>query len=119
MVIASGSKTTSEYWSATPPTPMRSSAWSRPSPGAVEYGVEHAVIAGEDRLLVAHNDGAENYEPAVAPLDATSPEQWQRLSPTTLPCGPEDVDAFATHLVVSQQRPDPAAGRRADRRRPR
>ena len=36
------------------------------------------MIAGEDRLLVLHNDGAENFELAVAPLDATSPSSGSR-----------------------------------------
>ena len=49
----------------------------------VEYSLEHAVISGEDCLLVLHNDGAENYTLADAPVDATSPEQWEPLSPTT------------------------------------
>ncbi len=34
-----------------------------------------------------HNDGAENFELAVAPVDATSHEQWQPLLPHDPPSG--------------------------------
>ena len=47
----------------------------------MEYSLEHAVIEGEDCLLILHNDGAENYTLAQAPVDATSPEQWEPLLP--------------------------------------
>ena len=36
-----------------------------------DTSVEHAVIGGTDVLLVLHNDGAENFELARAPIDAT------------------------------------------------
>ena len=69
----------------------------------VEYGVEHAVIAGEDVLLVLHNDGAENFMLAQAPVDATTHEQWQPVLEHDPAVRLEDVDAFAGHLVVSQR----------------
>jgi oligopeptidase B len=61
------------------------------------------VLSGEDCLLVLHNDGAENYTLAVAPVDATSSEQWRPLLPYDPDVRLEDVDAFATHLVLSQR----------------
>ena len=103
IVVASGSKTTSEYQvrdAADPDGEFRVVAARRQG---VEYAVDHAVIAGEDRLLVLHNDGAENYELSTAPLDATSHEQWEPLLPHDPAVRLEDVNAFATHLVVSQR----------------
>jgi oligopeptidase B len=61
------------------------------------------VIKGEDCLLVLHNDGAENHALAVAPVEATSPDQWRPLLPHDPAVRLEDVEAFATHLVVSQR----------------
>jgi oligopeptidase B len=69
----------------------------------VEYGLEHAVIGGEDCFLVLHNEAAENYAVARTPVDATSAEQWEPLIPHDPAVRLEDVDAFATHLVVSQR----------------
>jgi oligopeptidase B len=103
LVIGSGSKTTTEYRvldAADPTGEFRVVAPRRPG---VEYGVEHAVVGGDDVLLVLHNDGAENYALATAPLDATSPEQWRPLLPHDPAVRLEDVDAFASHLVVSQR----------------
>jgi oligopeptidase B len=66
----------------------------------VEYHVEHDT-AGE-RFVILHNDGAEDFGLAWAPVD--SPADWRPLiehSPGTRLVG---VDAFADHLVVSLRR---------------
>jgi oligopeptidase B len=65
--------------------------------------VEHAVLGGRDVLLVLHNDRAENFELAIAPVDATSHEQWKPMIRHDPAVRLEDVDAFADHLVVSQR----------------
>jgi oligopeptidase B len=103
IVIGSGSKTTTEYRVLDASDPTGEFRVVAPRRQGVEYGVEHAVIAGEDRLLVLHNEDAENYTLAVAPVDATSHEQWEPLLPHDPAVRLEDVDAFATHLVVSQR----------------
>ena len=103
IVIGSGSKTTTEYRVLDASDPTGEFRVVAPRRQGVEYGVEHAVIAGEDRLLVLHNEDAENYTLAVAPVDATSHEQWEPLLPHDPTVRLEDVDAFATHLVVSQR----------------
>ncbi len=103
IVVASGSKTTTEYLLLDADDPTGKPRVVAPRRPGVEYSVEHAVIGGEDVLLVLHNDGAENFELAVAPVDATSHEQWQPLLPHDPAVRLEDVDAFATHLVVSQR----------------
>jgi oligopeptidase B len=103
IVVASGSKTTSEYKVREAAEPDGEFRVVAPRRQGVEYAVEHAVIAGEDRLLVLHNDGAENYELATAPVDATSHEQWEPFVAHDPAVRLEDVNAFATHLVVSQR----------------
>jgi len=103
LVRASGSRTTSEYAVLDADDPTGEFRVVAPRRDGVEYSVEHAVIAGQDRLLVLHNDGALNYELAWAPVDATSHEQWRPLLPHDPAVRLEDVDAFAGHLVLSQR----------------
>jgi oligopeptidase B len=103
LVLASGSKTTTEYAVLEADDPTGEFRTVAPRRQGVEYGVEHAVIGGEDCLLVLHNEGAENYALAKAPVDATSPEQWEPLLPHDPGVRLEDVEAFATHLVLSQR----------------
>jgi oligopeptidase B len=103
VMIGAASKTSTEYRvrdAADPIGDFRIVAPRRPD---VEYGLEHAVIRGEDRLLVLHNENAVNYTIATAPIDATSPDQWEPLLPHDPDVRLEDIDAFATHLVVSQR----------------
>ena len=103
LVRASGSKTTTEYAILDADDPLGEFRVVAPRRQGVEYSVEHAVLKGEDCLLVLHNDGAENYTLAVATVDGTSPDQWRPLLPYDPAVRLEDVDAFATHLVVSQR----------------
>ena len=103
LVIGSGSKTTTEYRILDAADPTGEFRVVTPRRQGVEYGVEHAVIGGEDRLLVLHNEDAENYALAKAPLDATGHEQWEPLIPHDPAVRLEDVDAFAGHLVVTQR----------------
>ncbi len=62
-------------------------------------GVEYSVEPDGDRLLILHNEGAEDFELATAPVDR--PAEWTPLIPHTPGVRLEGVDAFATHLVVS------------------
>jgi oligopeptidase B len=103
LVIGSGSKTTTEYQVLDAADPTGEFRVVAPRRQGVEYGVEHAVIGGNDVLLVLHNDDAENYALATAPMDATSADQWRPLLPHDPAVRLEDVDAFASHLLVSQR----------------
>jgi oligopeptidase B len=100
---ASGSRTTSEYAVLDADDPTGEFRVVAPRRDGVEYSLEHAVIAGEDRLLVLHNEGAQNYALASAPVDATDPSQWEPLLPYDPAVRLEDVDAFADHLVIGQR----------------
>jgi oligopeptidase B len=105
LLIEMGSKITSETWllDATHPTGEFRVVWPRRE--GVEYEVEHAVIAGSDRLLVVHNDGAENFELVDVPADdPTSTTDRQVVVPHSASVRLESVDAFAGHLVVEYRR---------------
>ncbi|MGZ4469496.1 MAG: S9 family peptidase [Nocardioidaceae bacterium] len=103
LMIVSGSKLTTECQVLAADDPTGEFRVVAPRREGVEYGLEHAVIAGEDCFLVLHNENAENYALARTPVDATSHEQWQPVIAHDPAVRLEDVDAFATHLVVSQR----------------
>ena len=104
LVIGVGSKTTSEYRVLDASDPTGEFHVVAPRRQGVEYGLEHAVIAGEDCFLVLHNDGAQNFTLARTPVDATSHEQWVPLLDYDPSVRFEDVEAFAGHLVVQERR---------------
>jgi oligopeptidase B len=97
--IASGSSVTSEvfYGDATDPDAEFTSILPRRD--FVEYSVEHAVVGGEDRFLILHNDGAENFTLVEAPV--SDPTAFRTLIGHRADVRLDAVDAFATHLVVS------------------
>jgi len=103
LMIASGSKTTTEYRVLEADDPTGEFRVPAPRRQGVEYSLEHAVIGGQDCFLVLHNDHAENFALARTPVDATSHEQWQPVLPHDPRTRLEDVDAFAGHLVISQR----------------
>lgn len=103
LVIAAGSKTTSEY---------RYLDFDAPDAGwqvfaerrtGVEYSLEHAVLGGRDVFLVLHNHTGPDFELGTAPLEPTAAEDWAPLIPHDPATRLEDVDAFAGHLVVHQR----------------
>ncbi|PZE24973.1 S9 family peptidase [Curtobacterium sp. MCBD17_028] len=101
IVIELGSKITSEVHllDAADPTGEFHVVWPRRE--GVEYDVEHAVVGGSDRLLVLHNDGAENFELVDVPADDPTSTSDRRV---VIAHDPErrieSVDAFAHHLAV-------------------
>lgn len=100
-----GSKITSEshLLDASDPTGEFTLVWPRRE--GVEYSVEHAVIAGEDRLLILHNDGALNFTLIDAPAsDPTDAAKHRVMIPASADVRIEDVEAFATHLTVEYRR---------------
>ena len=103
IVIELGSKITSEVrmLEADDPTGEFSVVWPRVE--GVEYDVEHAVVNGEDRLLITHNDRAENFE--LVDVAADDPQGDRTIViPHSADVRLEGVDAFETHVVVSFRR---------------
>jgi Protease II len=103
LVIEVGSKITSEAHliDADDPTGEPRVVWPRRE--GVEYDVEHAVVAGEDRLLILHNDGAPNFELVEVSTDAPEGER-SVIVPHDDAVRLESVDAFATRLVLEYRR---------------
>lgn len=102
MVVAS-SKTTTEYRVLDTRDPDADwQLWCAREAG-VEYHLDHAVIAGQDRFLVLHNGTGPDFELGTAPCTPTPRAQWQALIPHQEGIRLEDVDAFAGHLVVHQR----------------
>ncbi|MBX7432066.1 S9 family peptidase [Mycobacterium sp. Y57] len=102
VVIAAGSAVTSEllYGDATDPRAQFATIWPRRE--SVEYSVDHAVVAGEDRFLILHNDGAENFTLVEAPV--SDPAACRTLIEHRHDVRLDSVDAFADQLVVSYRR---------------
>ncbi|WP_426244282.1 S9 family peptidase [Nocardioides sp. LHG3406-4] len=103
MMLATSSKTTSEWHVldlADPEGEFRLFAARR---DGVEYGLEAAVIGGQDRFLVLHNASGPDFELAVTPAEPTEADGWVPLIAHDPAVRLEDVDAFATHLVVHQR----------------
>ncbi len=96
--IAAGSAVTSEirYGDAADPETEFTTVWPRRP--FVEYSVEHAVVGGEDRFLILHNDGAENFTLVEAPV--SDPTAARTLIEHRDDVRLDSVDAFEGHLVV-------------------
>jgi oligopeptidase B len=99
LVISAASKLTSEVWLLDAAHPGGEPAVVAPRRQGVEYEVEHQGSAdGAGRLLILHNDHAENFELAWATL--TAPATWTPLVPHRDDTRLLGVEAFADHLVI-------------------
>ena len=103
LVVAAGSKTTSEYRFLDADDPDAGFRVFCERREGVEYSLDHAVIGGQDRFLVLHNATGADFELALAPIEPTAADDWQPLIAHDTDVRLEDVDAFAGHLVVHQR----------------
>ena len=103
LIISTSSKLTGENWLLDASHPAGEFSVVVPRRHGIEYSVEHQVTAdGTDRLLILHNDQAENFELAQAPV--SDPSAWTPLIAHREDTRLLDVDAFAGHLVVHLRR---------------
>ncbi|MEU7766427.1 S9 family peptidase [Nocardia sp. NPDC049190] len=107
LVIWVGSKITTEGWVLESDNPEGEFRVLLPRREGVEYSAEHAVIGGENRFLILHNDvvdgvKAENFVLAEAPVD--DPSAMTLLIGHRDDVRLEDVDPFRDHLVLSYRR---------------
>jgi oligopeptidase B len=101
LVIGTSSKLTSEVWLLDAATPTSEFSVVAPRRQGVEYDVE---MAG-DRLLILHNDGAENFELASAPLPgAGDTAVWTPVIAHRADTRLLGVDAFESYLVLYYRR---------------
>lgn len=103
IVVASGSKITSEYRYLDADAPDAGWRVFAERREGLEYSLDHAVIAGEDVFLVTHNHSGPDFEVSTAPIAPTRAEDWRPLIAHDPAVRIEDVDAFAGHLVVHQR----------------
>ena len=97
--IAAGSSVTSEVFYGDAADPDATFASILPRRELVEYSVDHVVVGGEDRFLILHNDGAENFTLVEAPV--SDPTAFRTLIPHREDVRLDAVDTFANHVVVS------------------
>jgi len=97
--IAAGSSVTSEVFYGDAADGEAEFVAILPRRDGVEYSVEHAVVGGQDRFLILHNDGAENFMLEEAPVD--DPSAFRTLVEHRADVRLDAVDAFDRHLVVS------------------
>jgi oligopeptidase B len=103
VVISTSSKLTSEEWLLDASDPTAEPRVVAPRRQGVEYSIDHqAGPARADRLLILHNDGAENFEIATATLD--DPAAWTPLVPHRPDTRLMDISAFRDHLIVYYRR---------------
>ncbi|WP_254205646.1 S9 family peptidase [Nocardia alni] len=112
LMIWVGSKITSEGWVLESDDPEGEFRVLLPRREGVEYSAEHAIIGGQDRFLILHNDTvpgprgttvkAENFVLAEAPVD--DPAAMTTLIEHRDDVRLEDIDCFADHLVLSYRR---------------
>lgn len=97
--IAAGSSVTSEVFYGDAADPETEFASILPRRELVEYSADHVVVGGEDRFLILHNDGAENFTLVEAPV--SDPTAFRTLIPHRDDVRLDAVDTFADHVVVS------------------
>ena len=103
LLITSHSAVTSEVRFLDAADPTGEATVVAPRRQGVEYHVGHQRLAGgADRLIVLHNDGAENFELATAA--PAQPADWTPLIPHRADTRLVRAEAFAGHLVVHFRR---------------
>ncbi|MBW4782047.1 S9 family peptidase [Rhodococcus fascians] len=112
LMIWVGSKITSECLVLESTDPEGEFRVVLPRTDGIEYSIEHAVVAGEDRFLITHNgsvngwgtegEKAENFLLAEAPV--SDPLDQRILVPHRDDVRVEDIDAFAGHLIFTYRR---------------
>jgi oligopeptidase B len=101
--ISVESKVTSESWLLDAATPTGEFTVVLPRRQGLEYSIEHQISPdGTDQLIVLHNDHAENFELAVAPL--ADPASWTPLIPHRAGTRLLGAAAFDGYLVVQYRR---------------
>ncbi len=103
LMISSASPLTSETWLLDAARPEDEFSVVMPRRPGLEYHVEHQVRAdGTERLLILHNDHAENFELAEAPLDR--PGEWTPVIGHRADTRLLAAAAFAEYTVVYLRR---------------
>lgn len=105
IVISSSSNVTSESHVIDALRPMEGPRLIEPRRQGVEYNVDHAVVpsTGDAFLILANDDGADNFALFQTPIDSPSREHWQVMLAHRPDVRLESVDPFAGHVVVNER----------------
>ncbi|MET1002053.1 MAG: S9 family peptidase, partial [Acidimicrobiia bacterium] len=106
VLVDSASKTQSEIWFVPANDPTATPAVVAAREAGLEYTVEHHRDAahGERFLVITNADGARNFKLVAAPTSDPGRAAWVELVPHRADVRLEDVDAFASHIVLSERR---------------
>ncbi|WP_156191723.1 S9 family peptidase [Corynebacterium kalinowskii] len=104
LIIETSSKDTSELWFLDMADPTGEFQCQLPREEGVEYGIDHAVIAGEDRWLVIHNATGPNFEIGECSAGPFQLADLNVLVPHRSDVRLEGIDPFAGHLVLGYRR---------------
>jgi oligopeptidase B len=109
VVVSAESRTTSEVWLLSCASPTAAPLLVEPRRAGHEYTVDHwgrgPDGAGEDLLVVLTNDdGAEDFAVATVPAATPGRAHWRSLVGPVPGRRITGIDAFASHVVLSQWR---------------
>jgi oligopeptidase B len=103
LVIATASKNTTESRYLDCADPDAEWVVFHPREEDLQYHLEHAVVAGEDRFLVLHDHAGADFEVGSCPIAPTPPTGWTPFIPYDERVRLDDVSAYAGHLVIHQR----------------
>jgi oligopeptidase B len=101
LVIVSSSKVTTEVRLLAADDPAGEFRVVVPRSVGVEYEVDHAVVGGEDRLVVLHNRNALNFTLGVGPVTMSSLDELETIVAGSDTVRLTDVDVSADALGVN------------------
>ncbi|HEV7677687.1 MAG TPA: S9 family peptidase [Candidatus Dormibacteraeota bacterium] len=99
LLIAVGSKTTTEWWMLDAADPGAAPRLVEPRTQGHEYSVDHHG----NSLYILSNDGAVNFRLFAAPLDAPQRAGWREVIPHRDDVKLDGIDLFAEHMVLYER----------------
>ncbi len=105
IIVAVGSKVTSESWFLDADDADGSPRVVEPRRHGVEYDVDHHESSehGDRFFVLTNDDGAENFKLMVTPVDQPGRGHWRDVVAHRADVRLEDFDAFVDHLVLSER----------------
>ncbi len=99
ILIASGSKTSTEYLYIPADSPTEAPKVILPREADHEYSVDHR----DGLFYIRTNQGAKNFRLVTAPVASPAKANWKEIIAHRPAVKIDDVDLFADHLVVSEK----------------
>ncbi len=99
ILIASGSKTSTEYLYIPADKPQRAPTVILPREADHEYSVDHRA----GLFYIRTNQGAKNFRLVSAPVSDPGKANWKEIIAHRPAVKLDDIDLFADHLVISER----------------